>query len=148
MARMSSSNLLATVGSGPAPEDEAATPVKADRLGRIRLDAEQREKLLAAFEQSGMSGAAFARHCGVKYPTFIAWVRRRRRVAREGRRRETTGTVDILGSLAEVVAGDGSEGEKLLVRLPGGASLELARDGQASLAAALIAQLERHVRPC
>jgi hypothetical protein len=70
---MSSTNLPAIAGSGTTPEEEAATPIKADRIGRIRLEPAQREKLLEAFERSGMSGAAFARHCGVKYPTFIAW---------------------------------------------------------------------------
>jgi hypothetical protein len=146
---MSSTNLPATVGSGVVSEEEAATPLKADRLGRIRFDARQREKLLEAFERSGMSGAAFARHCGVKYPTFIAWVRKRKRAAREGERPEPAGPAEIVGSLAEVVVGEGGCGAgKLLVRLPGGASLELARTDQARLAAALITQLERHLRPC
>ena len=95
-----------------------------------------------------MSGAAFARHCGVKYPTFIAWVRKRKRAAGQGRRPQRGRPAELFGSLTEVIVGGENLGdEKLLVRLPGGASVELARAEEAPLAAALIAQLEKHLRP-
>lgn len=38
-----------------------------------RTDVGQRAKVLAAFERSGLSGAAFARQQGIKYSTFCAW---------------------------------------------------------------------------
>ena len=44
-----------------------------DRRGCVRTPREDREALLDTFEKSGMSGAAFARLHGIKYPTFACW---------------------------------------------------------------------------
>ena len=57
--------------------------LKTDVLGRVRMPAQRREAILDAFEQSGMSGQAFARHVGVKYPTFASWIQKRRRLCSE-----------------------------------------------------------------
>ena len=54
--------------------------LKTDALGRVRMPADRREAILDAFEQSGMSGQAFAKHVGVKYPTFASWIQKRRRL--------------------------------------------------------------------
>ena len=53
--------------------------LKTDALGRVRMPADRREAILDAFEQSGMSGLAFAKHVGVKYPTLASWIQKRRR---------------------------------------------------------------------
>src|SRR5690554_5388165 len=53
--------------------------IKTDILGRVRTSSEQREKILDAFESSGMSGQAFAIHHGIKVPTFASWIQKRRR---------------------------------------------------------------------
>lgn len=50
-----------------------------DRLGRARTPRGRREELLAEYERSGLSQAAFARRAGVRYPTFAHWVQKRRR---------------------------------------------------------------------
>ncbi len=50
-----------------------------DRLGRVRTPRARREELLAEYERSGLSQAAFARRAGVRYPTFVHWVQERRR---------------------------------------------------------------------
>lgn len=50
-----------------------------DRLGRVRTPRGRREELLAEYERSGLSQAAFARRAGVRYPTFAHWVQQRRR---------------------------------------------------------------------
>jgi transposase-like protein len=50
-----------------------------DRLGRVRTPRCRREELLAEYDRSGMSQAAFARRAGVRYPTFAHWVQERRR---------------------------------------------------------------------
>ncbi len=42
-----------------------------------RTDAAQRAKLLAAFDQSGLSAAAFARQQALSYTTFCAWRQKR-----------------------------------------------------------------------
>ena len=97
-----------------------------------------------------MSGAQFARHCGVKYPTFANWAKKRR--AR--RVRETSGNQDessrkVLDSLVEIApgpaieAGGAAQDGALRLRLPGGAELKLSHAAQAPLAAALIENLAR-----
>lgn len=53
--------------------------LKTDALGRVRMPADRREAILDAFEQSSMSGLAFAKHVGVKYPTLASWIQKRRR---------------------------------------------------------------------
>ena len=52
--------------------------IKLDRMGRSRYTQQYRDKVLDAFEQSGMTYRAFAQHCGVKYQTFATWVQKRR----------------------------------------------------------------------
>lgn len=42
-----------------------------------RTDAEGRAQLLAAFDGSGLSAAAFARQQGLNYTTFCGWRQRR-----------------------------------------------------------------------
>ncbi len=48
--------------------------VTSDAKGRLRVPKEQREAVLARFEQSGMSAAKFAGVAGIKYSTFAGWV--------------------------------------------------------------------------
>ena len=55
-------------------QEEASTSiVKADRSGRTRYTDQYKAEVVEAFADSGLSGPAFARQCGVKYPTFAAW---------------------------------------------------------------------------
>lgn len=53
--------------------------MKSDTIGRVRMPKDKRELILDRFEESGMTGLAFARHVGVKYPTFASWIQKRRR---------------------------------------------------------------------
>jgi hypothetical protein len=50
-----------------------------DRLGRVRTPRGRREELLAEYDRSGLSQAAFERRAGVRYPPFAHWVQERRR---------------------------------------------------------------------
>lgn len=50
-----------------------------DRLGRKITPWERREELVAAWRQSGLTQAAFARREGVQYSTFASWVQEARR---------------------------------------------------------------------
>lgn len=49
--------------------------LKLDSVGRVQTPAEKRAEILAEFDRSGASGVEFARHIGVKYPTFAGWLR-------------------------------------------------------------------------
>lgn len=115
---------------------ETTVIIKSDRTGRPRYSPEYRGEVLAAYESSGMSGPAFARHCGLKYPTFAGWVARRRRGKEGGgpRRARTAGFL-----LAEF--SDNPAKVPLRVTLPGGAAAELGSPSQAALLAALIKAL-------
>lgn len=120
--------------------------IKTDCIGRIRVSCEHREKLLDAFESSGMSGQKFAAHCGVKYTTFASWIQKRRRERNEYPAGHHAPPESLLQSLAEVeltpvkTTNDGSSIE-LPIELPGGAKLTLNHPEQAPLAAALINNL-------
>jgi len=62
-------------------ETISGTLVKSDRVGRTRYTKTYKVEVIAAYEQSGMSAAAFAEHCGVKYPTFASWITKGKRSA-------------------------------------------------------------------
>ena len=110
--------------------------IKSDRTGRGRYTQEYRDEVLAAYESSGMSGPAFAAHCGLKYPTFATWVAKRRRGDGSPRKVVEPGRFIV----AELAPGDGGTGE-VRITLPGGAVAMLERPAQAVLLATLIKAL-------
>lgn len=52
---------------------------KRDERGRGIVSRVERERLIAAYESSGLTQKEFARREGIKYATFTAWLVRRRR---------------------------------------------------------------------
>lgn len=119
--------------SSSATEQTTGVIVKSDRTGRIRYTAQYRRKVLAAYESSSLTAAAFARQCGVKYPTFAAWIAACKRGDRKPSRQGPAFLV------AEVSAA--CDGAALEVRLPGGAVARAADAGQVRL----LAELLRHL---
>ena len=61
--------------------DLVVDETKRDSKGRRITPKARRQELLAAYEQSGLTQAAFARREGVKYQTFATWVSEGRRHA-------------------------------------------------------------------
>lgn len=110
------------------------TIMKTDKLGRIQTTAQDRETWLDAFEQSGMSGAAFARLHGISYTTFAGWRQRRRRERTSETAEPLFDEVDIRPVHSDTVG--------LKVSLPGGASVNVDRADQFPLVAALLNYLE------
>jgi len=51
---------------------------KRDRRGRQIIGAQRREELLAEYDASGLTQAAFARRAGINFHTLVAWLGRRR----------------------------------------------------------------------
>jgi transposase-like protein len=49
-----------------------------DQLGRKITPRARRAELVAIWQQSGLTQAAFARREGVRYPTFASWVQQAR----------------------------------------------------------------------
>ena len=130
------------LSSSSAPDPSAAPVIRAGSDGRLRFDPAHREALLDAFERGGTSAMAFARDHGVKYPTFIAWLNKRR-----ARREETAGAADR-PSFAEVLletSARPSTAAPLRVVLPCGSAIEIGHRAALPLAVELLASLRR---PC
>jgi hypothetical protein len=120
--------------------------LKTDTQGRVQTPAAQRERLLDEFETSGLSGTKFAALVGVKYQTFAGWAARRRKLAGAKTPVRPADPVRWLEAVVQEAQGPRTHPSAALVlRLPGGAQLELTETKQAPLAAALLQAL---ARPC
>lgn len=108
--------------------------VQTNRDGRVRYSREQRERILHLFEQSGMSGKAFAEKHGIKYPTFALW-RRQRREAKQSSE-EVGGAGFVLAELPPIAPSPG-----LSLVLPGGAEVRATGEVGVELLASLIRKL-------
>ena len=139
---------------------ESGRYLRMDALGRVRTPREEREAILDEFEKSAASAAGFARLHGIKYQTFVCWVKRRRR--KQGQQQSNGGggeleKADATASaqprleLAEVVLEKASaEYEKdqtrvsqpLRVKAAGGVVIEIATRAQLELAVELLRALK------
>ena len=124
---------------------ETTAIIKTDGLGRRQTAAARRAQVREAFERRGLSGAKVAAVTGVKYSTFAAWVHRRRKQPASGLApaRRPADPVRWLEALVE--PGPATMVSGVVLRLPGGVSLELTQANQASLVASLLRALEK---PC
>ena len=128
----------------------AAKILKRDAAGRVHTSVEQRRAVLAEFERSGLSGPQFARVAGIAYQTFASW-RHKQKTAKEagssGPTAERKEVQFVAPRLVEAVVQypkeDQAPGASLVVRLAGGASLEITGAAQVPLAAKLIQALAR-----
>ena len=118
----------------PTTPPSEMTIVKTDTLGRGRTSPEQRDAFLAAFDRSGMSGAAFARLHGIKYTTFAHWRQKRQRKSAENSPTSIFEEVEVRRS--------DSNNAGLKVALPGGASVTVSHPEQFPMVAALLKYLE------
>lgn len=109
--------------------------LRADVRGRVRRSGAQRAEILAAFDQSGVSAAEFARLVGVKYPTLAGWLHRR------GRPRGEAGpgkAPAVRFVEAAVPASPTNAPAPLELELPGGVRLRLTEPAQVPLVVALL----------
>jgi hypothetical protein len=112
--------------------------LKQDTAGRVWTPPERREALLDEYERSGVSAPAFARHAGIKYPTFAAWMAKRKRSRAAGVVAPSGGAVRWLEA---VVGGESCGNSGLVVELPGGARMVVGDGNGAVLAAAVLRHL-------
>lgn len=115
-------------------EQPASTIVKSDHTRRTRYTAQYKQEVVAAFESSSLSAPAFARQCGIKYPTFAAWLAARKRCESTPSRHHPPAF--LVAELAAETATSALE-----VRLPGGAVARAMDAEQIRLLAALLRQL-------
>jgi len=116
-------------------DDTLATIIKSDRTGRRRYTQDYKDEVLVAYESSGMSGPAFAEHCGLKYSTFANWVSKRRREEAV----ESSPESNQQFVIAEF--GASTEPKGIPIELPGGTNARLTDTDQVVLLAALIKAL-------
>jgi len=99
-----------------------------------RTDATRRARLLAAFDRSGLSAAAFARQRGLNYTTFCGWRQRR------DQSKSSPGFVQVeLPTPAAPV--------ELVIELHARARMRITSAGQIELAARLL-QVLNATAPC
>jgi transposase-like protein len=115
-------------------DQAAGVIVKSDQTGRTRYTPEYKREVLDAFESSSLSAPAFARQCGIKYPTLAAWIAARKRSDPSAPRGDTRAFL-----VAEVASSDG--GSALEVQLPSGAIVRASDTEQIRLLAALLRHL-------
>ena len=113
--------------------------IKLDKLGRTRYTQEYRDQVVDAFEQSGMTAAAFARQCGVKYQTFVTWIAKRRESAGEPNGKPASTRSEPKFLLAEIRAEEPVV--SLQVTLPNGAVVHASCREQLPLLAELLRAL-------
>ena len=136
---------------------EELSILKTDTRQRVRTPASQREALLDAFERTSMSGAQFARHHGIRYPTFANWCQKRRRSGglERGSPRDSTPQSSQSSHWVEGVLSEAHQAQSppppsarpLSVALPGGALLHLDSMAQVPLAAALLRAMQSTLAP-
>jgi transposase-like protein len=112
-----------------------------------RTTVGERARLLAAFDRSGLSAAAFARQYGIHYTTFCGWRQQRAKLKPSPAlvQVELTAPPAAEGLLVELTAPPAAEG--LLVELGGNARLRIESARQIALAAQLLQHLNT-ARPC
>ena len=113
--------------------------LKSDSVGRVQAPAEKRAEILREFDRSGASGVEFAKHIGVKYPTFAGWLRRRRLKpdASPKRGRPRAKPVEFIEALIP-----GSKREPLTVELPRSVRVQITSPAQVPLVIELLRSLE------
>lgn len=128
--------MQSTLPDSPEPSEI----IRTGSDGRLRFSREHRKNLLAAHARSGLSAMAFASQHGVKYPTFIAWLRKSKEeqpsVSREG-----PAFAEVFLDRAEASASAAG----LRVILPCGALLEIGSRAALPLAIELLSAMRR---PC
>jgi hypothetical protein len=120
--------------------------LKTDTKGRVQTPATRRERLLDEFERSGLSAAKFAALVGIKYQTFAAWSARRRKSAASQAPAQPVDPVRWLEAVVQEAQAPVTHNTSVVIlRLPGGAQMELTDLKQTPLVAALLRALEK---PC
>jgi hypothetical protein len=117
-------------------QETSTSIIKSDRAGRTRYSQAYKDEVVAAYQQSGMSAAAFATHCGVKYPTLASWVAKAKASACGNSGADDGGQHFILAEI-----GCGGTDVPLKLELPCGAVVHLSSSRQLGLLADLLKAL-------
>ncbi|MCB1129930.1 MAG: transposase [Verrucomicrobiae bacterium] len=114
-------------------QETSTSIIKSDRAGRTRYSQAYKDEVVASYRQSGMSAAAFAAHCGVKYPTLAAWVAKAKAAGSGRSEWEEDGQRFLLAEI-----GCGQADVPLKLELPGGVIVHMSSSRQLGLLAELL----------
>jgi len=112
-----------------------------DSRGRVRTPKWRQEALLAEHERSGMSGAAFAAHHGIKYQTFATWKKRKKRASGEQKEAGKNHPVQWVEAVLPEQPRVSEKASPLIVQFGGGVRMEIADQSAAILAAEVLRYL-------
>ena len=121
--------------------------LKTDKRGRVKTTPERRQELLEEFDKSGLSAPKYAALTGLKYQTFAGWLIQRRK-QRDGMAPavlpDKQPTVQWLETVIQKAqAAPPLAGSNLIVRLPSGATIEVANAAHAALAGEVLRSWEK-----
>lgn len=113
-----------------------------DTRGRVRVNKERREALLAQFDKSGMTGKRFAAWAGINYQTLCGWLQRRRKAAAsQGPIGMEPKSLQWVEAMAEGERTPAPKPGVLVVHLSSGARMEVGDPLSAALAAEVLRSL-------
>jgi hypothetical protein len=118
-------------------QETSTSIIKSDRSGRTRYSQSYKDEVVVAYQQSNMSAAAFAGHCGIKYPTFASWVAK-------AKRSNASSACNTDGDNQQFILAEfgGTQSDSpLKIELPGGAIVHLSSSSQLGLLAELLKTL-------
>ena len=116
--------------------------IRADRRGRLRYTAEQKQALVEAYEASGLSCPRFAALHGVNYQTLVSWLKKRRQVDSDHPVLRSLVPAELDGPAPRNAAATPME-----ILLPCGVRLAVHTASQMDMAVALIRELQKPL-PC
>jgi transposase-like protein len=117
-------------------ETTSTALVKSDRAGRTRYTKTYKSEVVAAYEQSGMTAAAFAQHCGIKYPTFASWLPKSKRSSQSNDQSHELAQPFVIAEFASPPAAD-----SIKLELPSGVIVHISSSSQLGLLADLLKTL-------
>lgn len=109
--------------------------LKLDSRGHVLISPERRAALLEEFDRSGMTGAGFARHYGIKYTTFAHWIRMRKRANGPPKPGPDKKFLLVTGETPSPNPG-------VVIELPHGAKVSVTTKREAQLVGTLIGSIE------
>ena len=131
----------------PTSTDTTSPPdlqlLKTDTRFRVRTPSDQRDALLDLYERGTHTAKAFAAVHGIKYPTFAAWVQKRRKHSAMSPSPGPTSSESSPLRWIEAVLPQPSTSVQgaCCLEFPQGMKLTLSHEAQLPLAARLIALL-------
>jgi transposase-like protein len=121
--------------------DNQLTILKRDARGRVRSTAEARAEAVAEYRRSGLSASAFAKMAGISKNTFWNWLQCHGLTQKRGPSLTKSSSHTPVRFVQVTAPATSVLSPALLVRLPGGATMEVADELQAVLAARLVQSL-------